>query len=283
MMAPGLGPWLLALSLAAGPAGVWAQLRLVEAGGGLRVPGDSVLLSCRGSGFTFENYEVLWYRQAPGGSLDLSHRQKVTGKELCTTCHPQGQLHSPGSTLLFFLGGRSSVVLETHITFCPPEVFLPSKQLRYCTLQGERHPGVHQQLQLLLLLQPPLLAFTVVIDRGTVSGQVALEQRIRELAVREGDGVTFQCSMSGDSMSRYYTFWYRQRPRGTLDWIYEAGDAYGEGFQDRFKGTVESSQNRFTLQMQAAKQGDEAVYYCGAGLTLEQLCSRVDQNPTDRE
>ena len=116
-----------------------------------------------------------------------------------------------------------------------------------------------------------------------VSGQVALEQRIRELAVREGDGVTFQCSMSGDSMSSYYTFWYRQRPRGTLVWIYQEGDAYGEGFQDRFKGTVESSQNRFTLQMQAAKQGDEAMYYCGAGLTLEQLCSRVDQNPTDRE
>ncbi|KAK4808532.1 hypothetical protein QYF61_009835 [Mycteria americana] len=118
---------------------------------------------------------------------------------------------------------------------------------------------------------------------AAVTGQVALEQHIGELAVREGDGVTFQCSMSGDSMSSYYMFWYRQRPRGTLDWIYREGDAYGEGFQDRFKGTVESSQNRFTLQIQAAKQGDEAVYYCGAGLTLEQLCSRVDQKPTARE
>ncbi|NXA22281.1 HV01 protein, partial [Ibidorhyncha struthersii] len=36
----------------------------------LRAPGDSVLLSCRGSGFDFGNYEVLWYRQAPGGRLD---------------------------------------------------------------------------------------------------------------------------------------------------------------------------------------------------------------------
>ncbi|KAF1620968.1 Immunoglobulin heavy variable 4-59, partial [Eudyptes chrysolophus] len=80
-----------------------------------------------------------------------------------------------------------------------------------------------------------------------VTGQVALAQHIRALAVREGDGVTFQCSMSGVSMSSYYMFWYRQGPRGSLDWVFWEGDAYGEGFQDRLKGTVESSRNRFTL------------------------------------
>ncbi|NXD47073.1 HV309 protein, partial [Copsychus sechellarum] len=50
--------------------GLWAQPRLQEAGGGLRAPGDSVTLSCRGSGFTFENHYVYWYRQARGGSLE---------------------------------------------------------------------------------------------------------------------------------------------------------------------------------------------------------------------
>ncbi|NXS94719.1 HV03 protein, partial [Jacana jacana] len=50
--------------------GVCAQVRLVEAGGGLRAPGDSVLLSCRGHGFSFGSAAVLWYRQAPGGSLE---------------------------------------------------------------------------------------------------------------------------------------------------------------------------------------------------------------------
>ncbi|NWR26005.1 HV01 protein, partial [Emberiza fucata] len=47
--------------------GLWAQPRLQEAGGGQRAPGDSVTLSCHGSGFIFRDYDIYWYRQFPGG------------------------------------------------------------------------------------------------------------------------------------------------------------------------------------------------------------------------
>ncbi|NXN38932.1 HV348 protein, partial [Rhinoptilus africanus] len=50
--------------------GLWAQLSLLEAGGGLRAPGGSVHLSCRGSGFGFDLRGVRWYRQAAGGGLE---------------------------------------------------------------------------------------------------------------------------------------------------------------------------------------------------------------------
>ncbi|NXF14187.1 HVM55 protein, partial [Smithornis capensis] len=48
----------------------YSRWRLEEAGGGLREPRGSVLLSCRGSGFNFRNYDVWWYRQSPRGSLE---------------------------------------------------------------------------------------------------------------------------------------------------------------------------------------------------------------------
>ncbi|NXO58165.1 HV01 protein, partial [Aramus guarauna] len=50
--------------------GLWAQVRLVETGGELRAPGDSVHLSCRGSGFTFGNTGIWWYRQGPVRGLE---------------------------------------------------------------------------------------------------------------------------------------------------------------------------------------------------------------------
>ncbi|CAM2095001.1 unnamed protein product [Caretta caretta] len=56
------------LVLAALP-GVKAQIQLIQSGAEIKKPGESVKVSCKGSGYTFTSYAITWVQQIPGKGL----------------------------------------------------------------------------------------------------------------------------------------------------------------------------------------------------------------------
>ncbi|CAM4645584.1 unnamed protein product [Lepidochelys olivacea] len=52
------------------PAGVFSQISLVESGGGIKKPGETLSLTCTVSGFSLTSEGVQWVRQPAGNGLE---------------------------------------------------------------------------------------------------------------------------------------------------------------------------------------------------------------------
>uniref|UniRef100_A0A674IV68 Ig-like domain-containing protein n=1 Tax=Terrapene triunguis TaxID=2587831 RepID=A0A674IV68_9SAUR len=78
-------------SLRPSPGQGVSQMQLVESGGAVRNEGESIRLSCKGSGFTFSSSDMFWYRQSPGESPEFVSRIYYDGSSPYYAAWVQGR------------------------------------------------------------------------------------------------------------------------------------------------------------------------------------------------
>uniref|UniRef100_H3AGC3 Ig-like domain-containing protein n=1 Tax=Latimeria chalumnae TaxID=7897 RepID=H3AGC3_LATCH len=163
-------------------------------------PGESLRLSCKGSGFVFADYAFHWFRQPIGKGLEwvafISGPEGTTKKYL-QSVEGRFTVSRDNANSTFYLQMNSLRFVDAATYYCaaqPHINFLQKWGLYYSSSYFSSTSHVY------------------------VESDIVLTQSEAE-AKKAGDFLTISCKASGFDFSNYYMSWYRQLPGEGLEWL----------------------------------------------------------------